>query len=60
MVPGVGKADQLHGVLPFRPGQDPDDGFPDVGTRGEQQAALDGAAGHLDERPAFGDVAKFP
>src|SRR4029077_5365069 len=31
----------------------------DEGARGEQQTALDGAAGYLDEGAALGDVAKF-
>jgi hypothetical protein len=53
------KTNQLDRVHPFGPGQDTDDGLRDSGTRREQQAALDGAAGHLDEGPAFWDMTKF-
>jgi hypothetical protein len=56
VVPQEVERDQLDRVHSFRPRQDTEDGLLDVGKRGEQQAALDGAAGHLDERPAFWDV----
>ena len=56
MVRGKSEANQLHRVQPFRPRQDTDDDLPDVGTRCEKQTALDGAAGHLDEGPAFWDM----
>jgi hypothetical protein len=56
MIPEEGKGHDLDWVQPFRPRQDTEDGLLDVGTRREQQAALDGAAGHLDEGPAFWDM----
>jgi hypothetical protein len=59
MIPEEGKRHQLDRVHPFRPRQDTDNDLPDVGTRREQQAAVDGAAGHLDERPAFRDMTDF-
>src|SRR5690349_2572631 len=59
VVRGESEANELHRVQPFGPRQDTEDGLPDVGTRGEQQAALDGAAGHFDERPAFWDMTEL-